>query len=217
MLWVFQAVTLLGFAFAAAALIWRWRATAQLPLVRDRATPRGSVARGTLYAFTWGMAPWAKESTRRHALSYVRGIGFHLVIFLDLGLVILSPWWPAWSGPVRDVLALVSGLGALLGIAGILMRRLEPNLRALSTFDDLLAVGLVTLFQAAWALALAWPWVLSAAYLVATVMLVYVPLGKIRHCIYFFFSRRFFGTFIGRRGAMHSTGSAGFASREASQ
>jgi hypothetical protein len=163
------------------------------------------------------MAPWAKESTRRHALSYLRGIGFHLAIFLDLALVILSPWWPAWPGLVRDVLALASGLGALLGVAGILMRRLEPNLRALSTFDDLLAVGLVTLFQAAWALALAWPWVLPAAYLLATVMLVYVPLGKIRHCIYFFFSRRFFGAFIGRRGAMHSNGSAGFGSREASQ
>jgi hypothetical protein len=30
-------------------------------------------------------------------------------------------------------------------------------------------------------------------------MLVYIPLGKIRHCLYFFFSRTFFGKFFGRR------------------
>jgi nitrate reductase gamma subunit len=181
----------------------------------DRAEPRGSAARGTLYAFTLGMAPWAKESTRRHALSYVRGIGFHLAIFLDLGLLILSPWWPAWSGLLRGILALASGLGAMLGVAGIVLRRTEANLRALSTFDDLLAVTLVTLFQASCALALAWPGLLPLAYVVATVMFVDVPLGKIRHCIYFFFSRRFFGTFIGRRGVMHLPGSAPIAPPQA--
>ena len=40
-------------------------------------------------------------------------------------------------------------------------------------------------------------------YLTGAVMLIYVPLGKIRHCIYFFFSRRFFGLFVGRRAVIH--------------
>jgi hypothetical protein len=217
MLWLLQALTLAGLGFAVGGLIWRWRLTARLPIVRDRAAPRGSAARGTLYAFTLGMAPWAKESTRRHALSYVRGIGFHLVIFLDLALLILSPWWPAWSGVVRGILALASAAGALLGVGGILMRRMESNLRALSTIDDLLAVSLVTLFQICCALSLAWPALRALVYVVATIMFIYVPLGKIRHCIYFFFSRRFFGTFIGRRGSMHTGGVVPKASREASR
>ncbi len=214
---VSRATMLVGIAFAVAVLALRWRVTARLPLVREQAEPRGSAARGMIYAFTLGMAPWAKESTRRHSLSYARGIGFHLALFLDLALLIASPWWSSWAGPVRIVLALGSGLGALLGAAGILMRRMEPNLRALSTFDDLLAVSLVTLFLAACAICLAWPPLLPMAYLVATIMFVYVPLGKIRHCLYFFFSRRFFGAFIGRRGAMHSTGSVGLAPREVSR
>jgi hypothetical protein len=36
-------------------------------------------------------------------------------------------------------------------------------------------------------------------YIVAAVTFVYVLLGKIRHCLYFFFSRMFFGKFFGRR------------------
>lgn len=216
-LWVSRATMLLGFGFAIAGLAWRWRLTARLPLVREQAEPRGSAARGTLYAFTLGMAPWAKESTRRHSLSYARGIGFHIAIFLDLALLIASPWWSGWSTPVRYVLALGSGLGALLGAAGVLMRRIEANLRALSTFDDLLAVSLVTMFLAACAICLAWPALLPMAYILATVMFVYVPLGKIRHCIYFFFSRRFFGAFIGRRGVMHSTRPVRLPSREVSR
>ena len=52
------------------------------------------------------------------------------------------------------------------------------------------------------ALALAAGTLLVAFYLVSAAMLIYLPLGKIRHCLYFFFSRTFFGKFFGRRGVL---------------
>jgi len=36
-------------------------------------------------------------------------------------------------------------------------------------------------------------------YIIAAFTFFYVPLGKIRHCLYFFFSRLFFGKFFVRR------------------
>jgi hypothetical protein len=40
---------------------------------RELARPAGSRWRGFLYAFTLGMAPWGKESARRHWVAYLRG------------------------------------------------------------------------------------------------------------------------------------------------
>ena len=75
----------------------------------------------------------------------------------------------------------------------------EHNLRGLSIPDDHFAVWLVTVWMAASALAVwneAW---MAAYYVLSAITFVYVPLGKIRHCLYFFFSRIFFGKFFGRR------------------
>jgi hypothetical protein len=58
-------------------------------------------------------------------------------------------------------------------------------------------------FLAATSAALARPDWMPAMYLSAAVMLFYAPLGKIRHCIYFFLSRLFYGRFIGRRAVIH--------------
>jgi len=34
------------------------------------------------------------------------------------------------------------------------------------------------------------------------VMFLYIPVGKIRHCFFFFYSRILFGLFYGRRGVL---------------
>lgn len=99
--------------------------------------------------------------------------------------------------------------GALLGAAGAAARWLDPNLRALSTADDHLVVGLVTPFLALEASALWLPSLLAPMYVTGGLMLAYIPLGKIRHCLFFFASRRFFGRLAGRRGVLpHPPGPA---------
>src|SRR5512140_341464 len=52
------------------------------PFKNDLSRPKGDARRGMLYAFTLGMAPWEKESTRLHWIAYVRGILFHVGTFL---------------------------------------------------------------------------------------------------------------------------------------
>jgi hypothetical protein len=58
---------------------------------------------------------------------------------------------------------------------------------------------LTTLFIAVTGLAVINESFLIPMYLIGAITFVYVPLGKIRHCLYFFFSRTFFGKFFGRR------------------
>jgi hypothetical protein len=149
------------------------------------------------------MMPWAKESTRRHLVAYLRGIGFHVGIFSGILALLASPFWPRLPSLALGALAVLTGLGAVLGAAGTAMRLLEHNLRRISTLDDHASVLLVTVFLASTSAALVRSGWMPAMYLSAAVMLLYAPLGKIRHCIYFFLSRLFYGTFIGRRAVIH--------------
>ena len=61
------------------------------PSRRDLSPAKGSPWTGMVYAFTLGMAPWAKESTRRHMLSYLRGVAFHIGIFAGLAALVRQP------------------------------------------------------------------------------------------------------------------------------
>jgi nitrate reductase gamma subunit len=210
MLLITQCVALAGLTAAAVGLILRWRETAGRPAPVDRAPAKGDPSRGMLYAFTLGMAPWTKESTRLHAAAYLRGVGFHVAIFAGLIAAAAVPFWTAIPPVVREVVAVTLGIGALLGVAGSIMRLREPHLRALSTADDHVSILLVTIFLAASGLALWQARFAPLMYLSAGVMLAYIPLGKIRHCMYFFFARGSFGRFAGRRGVLpHVTPVAG--------
>ena len=200
-----QAVALLALVFTLLAFGRRLRIFNQLALPKDRSTPKGNVPAGILYAYTLGMAPWAKESTRRHWVAYLRGIGFHVGIFLGLGIFLASPWMRSFPTGVRALLSLVMGFGALFGLAGFVLRLVDENLKTLSAPDDYFAVLLVSAFMA---VAAAWllGWLpLAAFYLLGGGLLVYAPFGKIRHCIYFAYSRLFFGRFFGRRAVLPHT------------
>jgi len=103
---------------------------------------------------------------------------------------------------IATLMALVLGLGAIFGAAGGIMRLADQNLRALSTPDDHFAVWLVTVWMAVGAAATLNAALLASFYVLSAVTLVYAPMGKIRHCLYFFFSRVFFGRFFGRRAVL---------------
>jgi hypothetical protein len=199
---VSQIIAALALIFAVFAFGRRLQAFSQLARPEDRATPKGSLQSGVLYAYTLGMAPWSKESTRRHVIAYMRGVAFHAGIFLGLFILVASPWFGSVPQTVRIILGICTAAGALFGFAGLVARIVEPNLKALSTGDDYFAVLVVSLFLASEALWLIVPQAQVFFYLVSAAMLVYAPLGKIRHCFYFAFSRLFYGKFIGSRAVL---------------
>jgi len=196
---IFQLLALTGLSMGLFGIYRRYAQTKRRLLPTDKSPVKGNISHGITYAFTTGMMPWAKESTRIHMIAYLRGIGFHIGIFTAIGAVILSPFWGFLPPLLSRISVWILTLGAILGAAGGLMRIVEHNLRGLSLPDDHFAVWLTTLFIALTGLGLVKEAFLVPMYIVAAVTFVYIPLGKIRHCLYFFFSRMFFGKFFGRR------------------
>lgn len=162
--------------------------------------PAGDSAKGVFYAFTAGMAPWAKESVRLNPLSYAAGIAFHSGVFTAFGLLLLAVLrleLPSFL----VLLARVLLLGGTLGGASLLVKRaVKPELRGLSCPDDFVSNLLSTLFVAL-ALTGTFSPSLQGLWMAESILLlVYVPFGKIRHCFFFFTTRYHLGAFFGRRG-----------------
>jgi hypothetical protein len=162
-------------------------------------TPRGYAGHGILYAFGRGMLD--KESVTEHRPTMLAGLLYHLGVFAGLGYVLwlalpvhLSP--PLWAVRAAVLAGLVAGLSLLA------KRSAKTSLRRLSCPDDFFANLFVDLFLAL-ALLRTWSPAFESVVLGASVLLfIYIPLGKIRHCFFFFFTRLVFGRHFGRRGAL---------------
>ena len=195
-------IAIVGLAIGLLGILLKIKDIMNRPFKGDLARERGSVGRAVLFAFTLGMAPWEKESTRIHWIAYLRGIFFHIGIFMAFGLLLASPWLsliPKW---IIWLAAVATGLGAIFGFAGIFMRLNGPNERALSLPDDYFSVFLTSLFIMLAFVTLVWPVALPAFYVMTGLIGAYIPISKIRHCVYFFYSKFFFGMSFGRRGVI---------------
>jgi len=196
------AICAVGAAVALLLQVVRTRSFGTRPPVAEA---QGSALRGILYAFGPGMAPSAKESTRTHPFVYALGVGYHLGIFTAFGVLIWSMRDAAAGGalppaPVRQVALVLTALGTIGGL-GLLVRRARgPLLRAISIPDDYLANLLTTAFIALAGLRLLAGSLERALLVGAMMLLLYIPLGKIRHCLFFFPARWNLGRHYGRRG-----------------
>jgi hypothetical protein len=191
-----------GLIIGLLGLLLRIKDILNRPFKSDLSRPRGDARRGVLYAFTLGMAPWEKESTRQHWIAYIRGILFHVGVFLAFGVFIFSAWIGAWPAWVTIPAILLTAAGALFGLAGIWMRLRGANERVLSVPDDYFSVLLTSLFAGLAAVVLAAPTWLPVFYILTGLLGIYIPLSKIRHCAYFFYSKFFFGRGFGHRGVI---------------
>ena len=203
---VTRILAIIGLVLCVLGLALRIRDIMTRPFKRVHSRARGDIRRGVLYAFTLGMAPWEKESTRRHWIAYFRGIFYHLGIFTALAVLFVSPWLSTIPPFIIWLAAFVTLAGAVFGFVGIVTRLTEEDTRVLSVPDDYFSVFLSSSFVALAFLILLVPPVLPVFYLVAALMLVYIPFSKIRHCVYFFYSKFFFGSSFGRRGVIGQPG-----------
>jgi hypothetical protein len=163
-------------------------------------TPAGDSAQGVLYAFTKGMAPWAKESVMLNLPSYGAGMVFHAGVFTAFSLLLVALIGLELPSFLLFLVRVLATAGTLGGLGLLAKRAVKPQLRGLSSPDDFVSNLLSTLFVG---LALAWtfhPTLASLWMCEAILLLVYAPLGKIRHCFFFFTTRYHLGAFFGRRG-----------------
>ncbi|MFQ6069677.1 MAG: hypothetical protein ACE5LC_04035 [Candidatus Aminicenantales bacterium] len=167
-----------------------------------KAKPRGSAARGILYAFGRGMLPWEKESSRRHPLIYFSGLSYHAGILSGFFFLFSQILPFALSPLLIFVVRLFLGLGFISGLSLFLRRVFHPQLRRISCPDDFFSNLVVDAFLlAALASSFYFEWQ-PFFYGISILTLLVIPVGKIRHCFFFFYTRILFGAFFGRRGVL---------------
>jgi len=166
---------------------------------RYLSAPRGDAGRGVAYAFGKGMVD--KESITRHLLTALGGALYHTAIFAGL-LDVLWTALPIRPAPPRAAFRPLLLAGAVVGLALLAKRSAKPHLRRLSCPDDFFANLFVDLFLVLAFLHTYRPALESALMAVSILLFVYIPLGKIRHCVFFFFTRLVYGLHFGRRGAL---------------
>ena len=161
----------------------------------------GNVGEALKYSFTGAMSPVKKESAYLHLPTYTAGLLYHLGTFLSIFLFFtflfemsIHSYWLVWS--VTGFLTLSS----LCGIGILLKRIIKKELLALSNPDDFISNILVTAFQILTAIAIFNVKILPVYYVFASLLLLYLPLGKLKHTIYFFAARYHLAFFYGWRG-----------------
>lgn len=166
------------------------------------AHPQGSSFAGIVYAFGLGMLPWEKESAAQHIWTYAGGILYHagiLMAMLFLATVLLRISLPATLLQAVRILLII---GVVSGVALLIKRILQPHMRFLSGGDDYLANVLVDLLLLLALTATFTETMLVPFPVIAIITFIYIPFGKLRHCVFYFYTRVLFGVFFGRRGVL---------------
>lgn len=164
------------------------------------APPAGNRRNAVVYAFGKGMWPAAKESARENLPTWFAGVGYHLGIFAGFGYLVLLLIGFEPVGLLRWSFQVVLIAGALCGTGLLVKRVVTPHLRRLSCPDDFLSNLLATAFTAL-AFLRTVSRGLEVVFLAHTILLfLWLPLGKIRHCLFFFTTRYHMAAHFGRRG-----------------
>jgi len=202
-----QAISILQYSVVISALVslvslsflvWRTFSFGKRQLY---AAPQGDVKKGIVYAFGKGMMPWEKESAQNHLPSYVAGILYHIGVFTALLFLFFALVSFSIPGLVLLFFRIILLSGILAGLALLAKRIFSLPMRALSCPDDFAANIIVDIFILLALLNTFTAGITPFFFLTAIIMFLYMPLGKIRHCFFFFYVRILFGMFYGRRNA----------------
>jgi hypothetical protein len=183
-----------------AACLWHLIRLIRLGKPGDFSKPAGEINPAVRYAFTGAMNPSRKESALLHLPTYFAGIVYHLGTFLSLALFFAIVKNHIPSGIFALLLSSFLLLTGLAGI-GIFIRRIAMRkIRMLSNPDDYISNLLVTFLHLVTSAAIHFQALLPAYFILYSILMLYLPLGKLKHTIYFFAARYLLGQFFGWRG-----------------
>jgi hypothetical protein len=152
------------------------------------------------------MSPKKKETASGHLPTYTAGIIYHTGTFIGFFLLAFHFFSMRINGVIAHGLFILLLLSSLSGVLILLKRVISPTLRQLSNADDYWSNVMVGGFQVLSAFALVRPSFLTPLFIYASALLLYIPMGKLKHVVYFFASRIYLGLFFGHRGIWPSKG-----------
>lgn len=167
---------------------------------KDYSRKSGDPGSAIRYSITGAMSPTKKESAFLHLPTYTAGLLYHMGTFLSLFLFVLFLFGTYPTGMLMYIASIIVGIAGLSGL-GILIKRIsKQQLRALSNPDDYISNFLVSAVQILTALVLINHAYEAVYFIGISLLFLYLPLGKLKHAVYFFAARYHLGFFYGWRG-----------------
>jgi len=222
----FVYVSYIAFLFCVVTCFLHFLKLVKLGAPKDLSEKAGSVISGVIYANTGAMSPLQKECAYKHLPKYTAGILFHIGSFIAILCFFLlffdiitndSVSFFFFSHTLLSlIIALILWIGSLFGLIMIIERIFSKKLRPISNIDDYFSGGIVALFQILSALLFTFyafddflhgyfshdihSGIFCTYFLVAALLFLYLPFGKLKHVVYYFAARYHLGFFYGRRG-----------------
>lgn len=182
---------------------------------RDRIPARGSKAGGVAKTYlkailVWPFIPWVRRTFNRNPVVYLAGGLFHLALFvvIFLGTAHMLVWksllgfgWPTLPLPIVDWFA-AAGIAAMIAL--LINRLVHPVLRLISGPAEWLSwafvfLPMVTGYSLTHQLWFPYDVLFSLHMLAVDVLLIWIPLSRISHFIFYFFARTIHGQEFGKR------------------
>jgi hypothetical protein len=160
---------------------------------------KGNTSQSVRYAFSGAMSPFKKESAYLHLPTYTAGIIYHLGTFVSFGLLFFILPGIIPTGVAGMIFRGFLSVSSLCGILILIKRAVKHDLRSLSNPDDYISNFLVNTFQILTFLVILDIRFLPLYFTGTGLLLLYVPVGKLKHTVYFFAARYHLGIFYGWR------------------
>ena len=194
-------VQLAALGFMATVYLVRLAWLLRFGIAKDLSQPKADPLPGVAWAFATIFQPWAMESTRKRWWQWLEFAVFHVAVAAMIAVSFIIPYAPHWlTPPVVRGLILTQVGGLVTGAIRLSRRFVVPEVRAVSSLEDYVALGWV------WVLFVTCIWTLMGSlvgtalyFALVALIIVYVPFSKISHYLYFPFVRLFFGLYVGRR------------------
>ncbi|MBT3935034.1 MAG: hypothetical protein HOF35_12300 [Bacteroidetes bacterium] len=166
---------------------------------KDFSTPAGNPVDGIKYSMTGAMSPKKKESAFLHLPTYTAGLIYHMGTFLSLGLFVLVLFGVNIRGVFSMIIPILLVITCLCGLGILVKRMFSKNLKAFTNADDYIANFLVSSFHIITAYMIYTNSLHNVYFMLAGLLLLYIPISKLKHTLFFFAARYHLGFFYGRR------------------
>jgi nitrate reductase gamma subunit len=201
---IIMRVAHLTLIFMAAVYILRIRWILKFEAGRERTPARGAHRKAITHAYATLAMPWKLPSTRKHWFRWLEFALFHLAVTTAIAMTFLIPYAQRLidSPAVIHSLQATFALGGLIGLSRLVRRLARPEMRVISSVDDIFSLAMLALWMAAGALAVPMrneP-AIVVFFLLTTFFMIYIPFSKISHYIYWPFIRFYLGKHLGHRG-----------------
>jgi hypothetical protein len=197
---MYRIFSLIAFVICCISLAFHLIRLIRLGSPKDYSLKRGNLKSAVAYSFTGAMNPREKESAYLHFPTYTAGILYHIGTFLSLIIFSLSLFSVSITGVFQWGFLCLLAASSISGL-GIFIKRITlKKLKSFSNPDDYISNLLVTAFQISTLIVLVYESFIPYYFICAGLLFLYIPLGKLKHSLYFFAARYHLGFFYGWRG-----------------